>query len=89
MVLLYSISCLEQVVLMRTSQLLSVRNEATDQVEPSSCEAQSSDGSSFLENFLPDETWPHSNGFHIKFVNRFVSRAKAFEFQEMKPHLAN
>ncbi|KAJ8452291.1 hypothetical protein Cgig2_006096 [Carnegiea gigantea] len=72
---------LAKVVLMRTSQLLSVSNEATDQVEPSSCEAQSSDGNSFLENFLPEETWPHSSGFHFKSGQK-VTRHSAKEDTE-------
>uniref|UniRef100_A0A7C9EW35 Uncharacterized protein n=1 Tax=Opuntia streptacantha TaxID=393608 RepID=A0A7C9EW35_OPUST len=89
MVLLYSISCLEQIVLMRTSQLLSAKNQATDQVEPPSSEVQSSDDNSFLENFSPHGTCPHSNGFHFKFVKLFVSRVRASEFEEMMPHLKN
>ncbi|KAJ8452290.1 hypothetical protein Cgig2_006095 [Carnegiea gigantea] len=73
--------------------------EATDQEEASSLTAQASYGnlpkgnvqvSSFLKNFLPDQTCPHFFiGFHFNFVKLFLSRARVSEFQEMELHLKN
>ncbi|KAJ8452271.1 hypothetical protein Cgig2_006076 [Carnegiea gigantea] len=63
------------IVLMRTSQLLSARNNATDQVKPSS-KAQSSNDNSFLENLLPHEP--------VLILMDFTSK-----LEEATPHLKN
>lgn len=83
---------LAKIILMSTSQLLTLKQVAEDQEASSSSTLLAKDGnlpkevaqvSDFLENFLPARTCPNFIGYHLDFVKIFLSGARLGELREM------